>query len=85
MTKISVVLYYWIAVAATLLFAKTAGLAENDGTIIKILIVVTVLYVGIVMASYKRAAKQSGNQGGGSGKKKAASPNRKGKRKNKSK
>lgn len=51
MTKVSVVLYYWILVAATLLFAKTAGLAENNEAVIKILIVVTILYVGVVMIS----------------------------------
>jgi len=51
MTKISVVLYYWILVVAVLLFAKTAGLAENNMAIIKILIVVTILYVGVAMVS----------------------------------
>ncbi len=51
MTKVSVVLYYWILVAATLLFARTAGLADKDSAIIKILIVVTILYAGVVMIS----------------------------------
>ena len=51
MTKVSVVFYYWILVVAVLLFAKTAGLAENNTTIIKILIVVTILYIGIAMIS----------------------------------
>lgn len=51
MTKVSVVLYYWILVVATLLFAKTAGLAEDNEAIIKILVVVTILYVGVVMIS----------------------------------
>lgn len=49
MTIISIVLYYWILVAAVLLFARTAGLADNDAAIVKILIVVTILYVGVVM------------------------------------
>jgi L-asparagine transporter-like permease len=44
-------LYYWILVAAVLLFARIAGLAENDAAIVKILIVVTILYVGVVMIS----------------------------------
>ncbi len=51
MTKVSVVLYYWILVAATLLFVKTAGLAENNEAVIKIVVVITILYVGVVMIS----------------------------------
>ena len=51
MTKVSVVFYYWILVVAVLLFAKTAGLAENNTAIIKILIVVAILYVGVAMIS----------------------------------
>jgi len=51
MTKVSVVLYYWILVVAVLLFAKTAGLAENNTAVVKILIVVTILYVGVAMIS----------------------------------
>jgi L-asparagine transporter-like permease len=54
MTKVSVVLYYWVLVVATLLFAKTAGLAENNEAIIKILVVVTILYVGVVMISHSK-------------------------------
>ena len=64
MTKVSVVLYYWILVAAALLFARTAGLAENNTAIIKILIVITILYVGVVMISIslgKSRAKEYGN------------------------
>jgi len=51
MTKVSVVFYYWILVVAVLLFSKTAGLAENNAAVIKILIVVTILYIGIAMIS----------------------------------
>lgn len=51
MTKVSVVFYYWILVIAVLLFSKTAGLAENNTAVIKILIVVTILYIGIAMIS----------------------------------
>lgn len=51
MTKVSVVFYYWILVVAVLLFSKTAGLAENNTAVIKILIVVTILYIGIAMIS----------------------------------
>lgn len=54
MTKVSVVLYYWILVAAVLLFTRTAGLAENNEAVIKILIVTTILYAGIVMISRSR-------------------------------
>ncbi len=54
MTKVSVVLYYWILVAAVLLFARTAGLADNNEAIIKILIVVTILYVGVAMISRQK-------------------------------
>jgi L-asparagine transporter-like permease len=54
MTKVSVVLYYWILVAAVLLFARTAGLADNNAAIVKILIVVTILYVGVVMISRQK-------------------------------
>ncbi|QOX62262.1 hypothetical protein FRZ06_02260 [Anoxybacterium hadale] len=64
MTKVSVVLYYWILVAAALLFARTAGLADNNSAIIKILIVITILYVGVVMISLslgKNRAKEYGN------------------------
>ncbi|MDF2654659.1 MAG: hypothetical protein K0R19_1133 [Bacillota bacterium] len=66
MTKVSVVLYYWILVAAALLFARTAGLADNNTAIIKILIVLTILYVGVVMISLslgKNRAKEYGNGG----------------------
>lgn len=51
MTKVSVVLYYWILIAATLLLARTAGLADNNSAIVKILVVVTILYVGVVLIS----------------------------------
>jgi hypothetical protein len=51
MTKVSVVLYYWILVVAVLLFARLAGLADNNEAIIKILIVVTIIYVGVAMIS----------------------------------
>jgi L-asparagine transporter-like permease len=51
MTKVSVVLYYWILIAAVLLFARTAGLAENNEAVIKIVIITTILYVGIAMFS----------------------------------
>lgn len=54
MTKVSVVLYYWLLVIAVLLFAKTAGLAENNEAIIKILIVTTILYAGVAMISRSR-------------------------------
>jgi len=77
MTRISVVLYYWILVAATLLFVRTAGLAENNEAVIKILIVVTILYVGIVMISRvkgkaleaKRAAEEQKSSAPSSSKK----------------
>lgn len=62
MTKVSVVLYYWIAVIATLLFSKAAGIADNDMAIIKILIVVTILYVGIVMISYSKGKSLGKNK-----------------------
>jgi uncharacterized membrane protein YkvI len=54
MTKVSVVLYYWILIAAVLLFTRTAGLADNNDAIIKILIVVTILYVGVVVFSRQK-------------------------------
>jgi len=54
MTRVSVVLYYWVLVAAVLLFARTAGLADNNEAIIKILIVVTILYVGVAMISRQK-------------------------------
>ncbi|MBR0598780.1 hypothetical protein [Sinanaerobacter chloroacetimidivorans] len=64
MSKISVVLYYWIAVAAALLFARTAGIADNDAAIIKILIVVTIAYIGLVMIFHSRAKSVTENQSG---------------------
>jgi hypothetical protein len=75
MTKVSVVLYYWILVVAVLLFAKTAGLAENNEAIVKILIVTTILYVGVAMISRsrgkvleeKRAASGTNNRAESSG------------------
>ncbi len=54
MTKVSVVLYYWILIAAVLLFTRTAGLAENNEAVMKILIVTTILYVGLAMISRSR-------------------------------
>lgn len=68
MTKISIVLFYWIAVAAALLFAKTAGLADNDMAIIKILVVVSILYVGIVLAVHSKGKSQAEKQGRGTSK-----------------
>lgn len=70
MTKVSVVLYYWILIAAVLLFARTAGLAENNEAIIKIVIVATILYIGVAMISRargkaldeKRAAEAAGRK-----------------------
>lgn len=86
MTKVSVVFYYWILIAATLLFTRTAGLAENNSAVIKILIVVTILYIGVVMISLSlgkkrveergvngargRNSKKSGSGSGAKGKKK---------------
>lgn len=63
MTKVSVVLYYWILVAAALLFAKTAGLADNNSAIIKILIVVTILYIGVVLISHSKGKSMAAAQG----------------------
>lgn len=57
MSKVSVVLYYWILVAAVLLFAKTFGLADNDTAIIKILVVVTIIYVGVVLTVFSKGKK----------------------------
>lgn len=51
MTKVSVVLYYWILITAVLLFTRIAGLSENNEAVIKILIVSTLLYVGVVLLS----------------------------------
>lgn len=74
MTKVSVVLYYWILVAAALLFARTAGLADNNTAIIKILIVITILYVGVVMISLSsgknRTQEQARNGSAGKNKRK---------------
>ncbi len=73
MTKVSVVLYYWILIAAVLLFTRTAGLAENNEAVIKIVIIATILYAGVVMLSRakgkaleeKRAAQESVKKGPG--------------------
>lgn len=81
MTKISIVLYYWILVAASLLFAKTAGLMNNDTAIIKILIVVTILYAGVVLISHSRGKTQEEQQGKGTVKRNAAFSNEKVKKK----
>lgn len=75
MTKVSVVLYYWILIAAVLLFTRTAGLAENNEAVIKIVIVATILYIGVVMISRsrgkvleeKRGAEGDGKNTAGSG------------------
>lgn len=86
MTKVSVVLYYWILIAAVLLFTRIAGLAENNEAVIKIVIVATILYIGIVMISrsrgkaleQKRAAAGDSKKPSGSGekRKKKQSPKR---------
>jgi len=57
MNKINVVLFYWIAIAAALMFAKVAGLTNNDSAIIKIIIVVTILYIGITLHTFSRFKK----------------------------
>ena len=65
MNKVSIVLYYWILVAATLLFARTFGLSDNNSAIIKILIVITILYVGVVLITYSKGKKLVESQGKG--------------------
>lgn len=72
MTKVSAVLYYWILIAAVLLFAKIAGLADNNEAIIKILIVTTILYVGVVMISRSRGKALDEKRAAASGPKNAA-------------
>lgn len=79
MTKVSVVLYYWILIAAALLFARTAGLADNDSAIIKIIIVLTILYVGVVMISLSMGKKRA--ETGGTSRGRAKSDSLKGQRK----
>ena len=81
MTKISIVLYYWILVAASLLFAKTAGLMDNDTAIIKILVVVTIIYAGIVMTSDSMGKTRAETQGAGNSKRNNEAANGKGKKK----
>ena len=83
MTKVSVVLYYWILVAAVLLFAKTAGLADNNTAVIKILIVVTILYVGVAMISRSKGKALEEKRGSEGQKNTSASSGIKRKKKNK--
>ncbi|HVI41659.1 MAG TPA: hypothetical protein VM577_13485 [Anaerovoracaceae bacterium] len=83
MTKVSVVLYYWILVVATLLFAKTYGLADNNTAIIKILVVVTILYVGVAMISRSRGKALEEEKGTESQKNNPASSNFKRQKKHK--
>jgi len=61
MTKLSVVLYYWIFVIATILIAKFAGFADDNSAMLKVLIIVTILYVGIMMvySTSKKAQKKA--------------------------
>ena len=81
MNKVSVVLYYWILVAASLLSARTFGLADNNSAIIKILIVITILYVGVVLITYSKGKKMVESQGKGKQKGNSGTTNMK--RKNK--
>ena len=81
MTKVSVVLYYWILIAAALLFTKAAGLMENDMAVIKIVVVVTILYAGVILMSYSKGRAQTGNQEQGNRKRNPDSSGKKGKKK----
>lgn len=83
MTKVSLVLYYWILVVATLLFAKTYGLADNNMAIIKILVVVTILYVGVAMISRSKGKALEEKKGTESQKNNPASSNIKRQKKHK--
>ena len=83
MTKVSVVLYYWILVIAVLLFSKTAGLADNNEAIIKILVVTTILYAGVAMISRSKGRALDEKRAADGTKNKAASAGDKRKRKQK--
>ena len=54
MSKITIVIYYWITVMGALLFVKFAGFADNNAAFIKVLIVVTILYVGVMVVIFTR-------------------------------
>ncbi len=83
MTKVSVVLYFWVLVVATLLFAKTAGLAEDNEAIIKILVVVTILYVGVVMISRSKGRALEEKRSAAGNRKNPFAPSEKRKKKRK--
>lgn len=69
MTTVSVVLYYWVLMAATLLLARTAGLADHNSTIIAIIVIVTLLYAGAVLISRSKGRKIEQKQENGTVKK----------------
>lgn len=60
MSKVSVVMYYWIFIVFVLLAAKIFGFADDGKTMIVIIALATVLYIGINMiyaTSHRAAAK----------------------------
>lgn len=61
MSKLSVVLYYWIFILLLMLGARLFGLAEDGTTIFVIVAVATILYIGLGMiyATTNRAARSS--------------------------
>lgn len=58
MSKVSIVMYYWITVMVALLFVKFAGFADNNAAFIKVLIIVTILYVGVMVVIFTRGKAQ---------------------------
>lgn len=60
MSKVSVVMYYWIFIVFVLLAAKIFGFADDGKTMVVIIALATVLYIGINMiyaTSHRAAAK----------------------------
>ncbi|WP_156900470.1 hypothetical protein [Anaerovorax odorimutans] len=45
MSKVSLVLYYWITIVIASLIAKFAGFGDSKEAVLKMLIVVSVLYI----------------------------------------
>lgn len=61
MSKVSVVMYYWIFIVFVLVAAKIFGFADDGKTMFVIIALATVLYIGINMiyATSNRAAAKS--------------------------
>lgn len=57
MSKLSVVLFYWVTIVLALLFAKYIGIADNTGALVTLLAIVTIFYLITTKIQLSKAEK----------------------------